>query len=110
MYEGPLEGLLSSGTDTGRMLEARTDFNPSPLQPSGWFRVENASLHNLKGITVDFPLGVLTVVAGVAGSGKSSMIQCFMDAYPEPGGHRIHQPEEHRGEPALDSGDIHGRS
>ena len=82
MYEGPLEGLLKSGTDTGRMLEMSSDFNPAPLQPKSFFKVENASLHNLKHISVDFPLGVLTVVAGVAGSGKSSLIQCLMDAYP----------------------------
>ena len=82
MYEGPLEGLLKSGTDTGRMLEMTSDFNPAPLLPKSFFKVEDASLHNLKHISVDFPLGVLTVVAGVAGSGKSSLIQCLMDAYP----------------------------
>ena len=75
MYEGPLDGLLKSGTDTGRMLEMTSDFNPAPLQPESFFKVENASLHNLKLISVDFPLGVLTVVAGVAGSGKSSLIR-----------------------------------
>ena len=83
MYEGLLEGLVASGTDTGRMLEADREFNPAPLEPAGWLRVENARLHNLKGITVDFPLGVLTVVAGVAGSGKSSLIQCLMDSCPQ---------------------------
>ena len=65
------------------MLEADREFNPAPLEPAGWIRVENARLHNLKGITVDFPLGVLTVVAGVAGSGKSSLIQCLMDSCPQ---------------------------
>lgn len=85
VYEGPLEGLASSGTDTGRMMDRKTGFNMSPLKPSSFFMVENASLHNLKNVSVGFPLGVLTVVAGVAGSGKSSLIQCFMDAYPEPG-------------------------
>ena len=82
VYEGTLEGLVKSGTDTGRMFGRKTEFNPSPLPPSSFFRVEDASLHNLKHLTVDFPLGVLTVVAGVAGSGKSSLVQCLMDAYP----------------------------
>jgi len=59
-------------------------FKTEPRKPSGHFRLENATLHNLKHVTIDLPLGVLTAVAGVAGSGKSSLMECFRRAY-EPG-------------------------
>lgn len=51
--------------------------------PSGWFTVKHARLHNLKDVTVDLPMGVLAVIAGVAGSGKSSLMECFRRDFPE---------------------------
>lgn len=83
MYQGSFEGLLSSGTSTGNMIGEKTSFKPSPRRASESFRIEGASLHNLKNVTVDIPLGIFGVVAGVAGSGKSSLMECFRSKYPQ---------------------------
>ena len=77
VFEGSYDELLHSGTSTGTMLGKRGEFNLSPRKPSGHFALRNASLHNLKNVSIDLPLGVFAVVAGVAGSGKSSLMECF---------------------------------
>lgn len=82
MFEGSYEELLHSDTLTGRMLRTRLPFKKELRRPSGWFRLEGASLHNLKQVSVDLPLGVITVIAGVAGSGKSSLMEYFQGCYP----------------------------
>ncbi|MDQ2642226.1 MAG: excinuclease ABC subunit UvrA [Myxococcota bacterium] len=74
VFEGSLEGLKKSGTLTGRHLNDRARLKPSVRKPSGALEVRGASTHNLQNIDVDIPLGVLVVVTGVAGSGKSSLI------------------------------------
>lgn len=92
VFEGSYDELLHSGTATGSMLGDPCPFkeHPRPAISSSEgvkesnFRLENASLHNLKNVSVDIPLGVMGVVAGVAGSGKSSLMECFRKAYPEP--------------------------
>ena len=84
LYQGSYEGLLKSGTATGQMLSQTLPLNQQPLSPTGHFAIEEASLHNLKGLSVRLPLGVMTVVCGVAGSGKSSLMECFRNAYPDP--------------------------
>lgn len=78
LYEGPYEGLLGSGTATGKMMSAACGIKTGPRTPSGWCQIENASFHNLKNVSVRLPLGVLATVCGVAGSGKSSLMDCFM--------------------------------
>jgi excinuclease UvrABC ATPase subunit len=75
VFEGTLDGLRASGTLTGRHLSDRASLKPSVRKPSGVMEVRGARTHNLQGIDVDIPLGVLVVVTGVAGSGKSSLIQ-----------------------------------
>ena len=85
VFEGSYKELLQSGTATGLLIEEQCPFKAAPRTGSGSFRVENATLHNLKGVSVDFPLGVFGVVAGVAGSGKSSLMECFRKAWPTPG-------------------------
>ena len=65
------------------MLQEKTPLKKTLRQPKEWFALEHADFHNLKDITVKLPLGVLTVIAGVAGSGKSSMMECFRRRYPE---------------------------
>jgi excinuclease UvrABC ATPase subunit len=74
VFEGTVEGLRASGTLTGRHLDDRASLKPSVRTPSGVLEVRGASTNNLQGVDVDIPLGVLVVVTGVAGSGKSSLI------------------------------------
>ncbi|WP_053233133.1 ATP-binding cassette domain-containing protein [Sandaracinus amylolyticus] len=74
VFEGTVDGLRKSGTLTGRHLSDRASLKPSVRKPSGVLKVRGASTHNLKKVDVDIPLGVLVVVTGVAGSGKSSLI------------------------------------
>jgi excinuclease UvrABC ATPase subunit len=74
VFEGTVDGLRASGTLTGRHLSDRASLKPSVRTPSGVMKVRGARTHNLKNVDVDIPLGVLVVVTGVAGSGKSSLI------------------------------------
>lgn len=73
-FEGTIEGLRASGTLTGRHLDDRAALKPSVRERTGAIEVRGATTNNLQGVDVDVPLGVLTVVTGVAGSGKSSLI------------------------------------
>ncbi len=74
VFEGTVEGLRASGTITGRHLDDRAHLKPSVRTPSGVLEVRGADTHNLRGVDVDIPLGVLVALTGVAGSGKSSLI------------------------------------
>jgi excinuclease UvrABC ATPase subunit len=74
VFEGTLDGLRTSGTLTGRHLDDRASLKPTVRTPSAVLQVHDATAHNLRNIDVDIPLGVLVVVTGVAGSGKSSLI------------------------------------
>ncbi|GAB3564232.1 excinuclease ABC subunit UvrA [Amycolatopsis endophytica] len=74
MFEGTVEGLRASDTITGRHLDDRASLKESVREPSGKLEIRGAATHNLRDVDVDIPLGVLVVVTGVAGSGKSSLI------------------------------------
>jgi excinuclease UvrABC ATPase subunit len=74
VFEGSVDGLRASDTLTGRHLDDRASLKPSLRTPSGALEVRGADAHNLRDVDVDVPLGVLVVVTGVAGSGKSSLI------------------------------------
>ncbi|HEU0212604.1 MAG TPA: excinuclease ABC subunit UvrA, partial [Jiangellaceae bacterium] len=78
-YTGDVAGLRSSGTLTGRHLGHRARLRELVRQPRGHLSITGATLHNLKDVSVEIPLGVLTAVTGVAGSGKSSLIHGSLD-------------------------------
>ncbi|MDT0449131.1 excinuclease ABC subunit UvrA [Streptomyces hesseae] len=73
-FEGTVEGLRAGGTITGRHLDDRTALKETVRKPTGTLPVRGATAHNLRGVDVDIPLGVLVAVTGVAGSGKSSLV------------------------------------
>jgi excinuclease UvrABC ATPase subunit len=74
-FEGTVDGLRASGTITGRHLGDRAALKEKVRTPSGALEIRGATAHNLRDVDVDIPLGVLVVVTGVAGSGKSSLVQ-----------------------------------
>ncbi|MBA0052675.1 excinuclease ABC subunit UvrA [Streptomyces sp. AJS327] len=77
-YTGDVAGLRASGSLTGRYLEHRAALREPARSPRGALTIKDADLHNLRNVSVDVPLGVLTVVTGVAGSGKSSLIHGYV--------------------------------
>ena len=81
VFEGTYDELLRSQTLTGTMLSATSTIKEQVRTPKDFFLLENANLHNLKNISVKLPLGVMCGIAGVAGSGKSSLMECFRNAY-----------------------------
>lgn len=84
LFEGTYDELLKSDTLTGKMLRASKAMKPNVRQPRDWFLLEHAQVHNLKDVSVKLPLNVMMVIAGVAGSGKSSLMESFRNQYPTP--------------------------
>jgi len=85
VYQGDFSGLLTSATLTGNHINKYQPIKDKVRQPKGdALAISNAQVNNLKGVSVAIPRGVLTAVSGVAGAGKSSLIQgCLPEAYPE---------------------------
>jgi excinuclease UvrABC ATPase subunit len=83
-YEGTFEGLLRSDTLTGKAFGQMVDFKEAPRRSQQFIETKKSTLHNLKNTALRVPLGVFTVVTGVAGSGKSSLVNgVFAKEYPE---------------------------
>jgi len=81
IFKGTYDELINSDNLTGNLLGQKTPLKRNIRKPEKWFPVKNAHIHNLKNVSVDFPLGVLTVIAGVAGSGKSSLMEYFQNIF-----------------------------
>ena len=83
VFEGTYDELLKTDTATGSMLSVSCSINSHPRKPADMFALKNVSLHNLSNVSVDFPLNTFCVIAGVAGSGKSSLMECFRQKWPQ---------------------------
>lgn len=84
VFEGSYDELLHSNTLTGTMLRTTGATKEQVRTPQSHFLLKDANLHNLKNLSVELPLGVMCGIAGVAGSGKSSLMECFRNSYPHP--------------------------
>ena len=84
VFQGTYQQLLHSGTATGLMMSRSGAFKQHPRTAAHHFNLRHATLHNLNDVSVSFPLHVFGVIAGVAGSGKSSLMECLRNSYPEP--------------------------
>lgn len=84
VYQGDLGGLMTAGTLTGRYLSHTPALKLDTRVPKGWLSIQNATMHNLKDISVQIPKEVMTVITGVAGSGKSTLVTRILPLlYPE---------------------------
>ena len=83
IFEGSYEELLKSHTLTGDWLSVNSQLKETPRRPTGFYPLRNANLHNLHDVNIELPLGVMCGIVGVAGSGKSSLMECFRNAYPD---------------------------
>ena len=84
VYEGSYEGLLESGTLTGNFMKRPLQLKSNSRNHTGKLTIQHATMHNLRDVSVEIPTGVLTVVTGVAGSGKSTLInKIFLGEHPE---------------------------
>lgn len=81
VYEGNLDGLKKTETPTGYYLNRNNSFKSNYRKSSDYLFIQNSTLHNLKGISVQIPKEVLTVITGVAGSGKSSIVKSLINQY-----------------------------
>jgi excinuclease UvrABC ATPase subunit len=81
VFEGDVEELAEADTVTGRALHARLPLRTGPRRPTGTIAITGASRHNLRDVDVEFPTGVLTVITGVAGSGKSSLVGVLLEQH-----------------------------
>src|SRR3569623_2673296 len=75
VYQGDYKGLLKSGTLTGDHISKHQTIKDKPRKASGKLEIKHGKVNNLQDVSVPIPRGVLTVITGVAGSGKSSLIQ-----------------------------------
>ena len=82
VYQGDVAGLMTADTLTGRFLSQRQAIKTDVRHPNGWLPIHNARSNNLKHLSVDVPIGVLCVVTGVAGSGKSTLMDEFLVQHP----------------------------
>ncbi len=103
-FEGTVGGLRASGTITGRHLDDRAALKKAVRKPNGALKIRGANAHNLRNVDVDIPLGVLVVVTGVAGSGKSSLVHGSM---PDRRGRGVDRPGRHRRLATEQPGDLH---
>jgi excinuclease UvrABC ATPase subunit len=84
VYEGSYANLLKANTITGKHLKQSVPLKDSFRTPTGQLPIKNAKVNNLQNVSVNIPVGVLTVITGVAGSGKSSLInEVFLHQHPE---------------------------